>query len=310
MREQSQTKLLIDPEFRSLIRPLTEEEHTLLEMNLKEYGCMNPIVVWNDIIIDGHNRYEICTKLGIPFDVKEMSFSSRDEVRIWICNFQLSRRNLSEEARRYLIGKKYELEKRSQTMLNQDGRNQYTPKEELYKAEAVPKTDTAGRIGSEDGICRATVLKYARYSEAVDRIADVTPAVRSRILAGQCKVSQESIVKMARMEDKAIKSVGSKLLKTTKTFVPYSTSRRHIEGDTDKAAVELKTAIKQMPDHDPNMEIMGLVMTMPSWVQSIGRIGTSHDITQISTATRAQLEEALLELQIAIEELMEELDKK
>lgn len=310
MTNKSQNKLLIDPEFRSLIRPLTVEEHSLLESNLKANGCINPIIVWNDIIIDGHNRYEICCRLGIPYSVSQMTFKNRDEARLWICNFQLGRRNLNEEARRYLIGKKYEFEKRSQMLLNKEGRNQYTSEDDLHSSGESEKTDTAGRIGDEYGICRATVLKYARYSEAVDKIAAVTPAVRSRILAGQCKVSQERLVKMAQLEDKDIKSVGNKLLKTRKTFMPYSTSRRHIDSNLLKPAVDLKTAIKQMPSHDPDTEIMGLVMTIPSWVQSIGRIRTSPDISLISLPTREKLEEVLLELQIAIEEMMEELEQK
>ena len=63
-------KLVIDDEFKHLIRPLKRKEFLQLEENLLRDGCRDPIVVWNDVIVDGHNRYEICTRHGIPFYTK------------------------------------------------------------------------------------------------------------------------------------------------------------------------------------------------------------------------------------------------
>ena len=58
----------IDAEFQSLIPPLTYEEKKMLEESILSEGCRDAIVVWNDTIIDGHNRYEICKKHGIHFE--------------------------------------------------------------------------------------------------------------------------------------------------------------------------------------------------------------------------------------------------
>lgn len=90
---------IIDPEFRDLIPPLSKEEYAGLEASLKEFGCHTAIVTWNGIIIDGHNRFEICTKYGIEFDELEWPFKDRREARIWILDNQLSRRNISEIVR-------------------------------------------------------------------------------------------------------------------------------------------------------------------------------------------------------------------
>lgn len=64
--------LEIDPEFKTLIRPLRKDEYLQLEVNLTVDGCREPIITWNNIIIDGHNRYEICNRLHIPYAVRKM----------------------------------------------------------------------------------------------------------------------------------------------------------------------------------------------------------------------------------------------
>lgn len=64
--------LVIDEEFKNLISPLKRNELLQLEENLIQDGCLNPIIVWNGIIVDGHNRYFICSKHNIPFTTKEI----------------------------------------------------------------------------------------------------------------------------------------------------------------------------------------------------------------------------------------------
>ena len=76
--------LTIDPEFRDLIPPLTEEERKLLEDSIVVNGCESPLFIWNGVIVDGHNRYDICRKHGIPFAVVEKDFTSRDAALMWI----------------------------------------------------------------------------------------------------------------------------------------------------------------------------------------------------------------------------------
>ena len=111
VREKRVWTLKIDKGFQELIRPLFKNEYLQLEENLMSDGCRELIAVWNDVIVEGHNRYKICTEHGIPFAVEEMSFSCREEAIAWICANQLGRRNLTEESRKYLIGKQYESEK-------------------------------------------------------------------------------------------------------------------------------------------------------------------------------------------------------
>lgn len=85
----------IIPEFKELMPDLTLEEYSRLEESIKSEGCREPIIVWDDIIVDGHNRYEICQKYNIPFKVLKKDFQSEEDAKEWIILNQLGRRNSS-----------------------------------------------------------------------------------------------------------------------------------------------------------------------------------------------------------------------
>jgi len=85
---------IIDPEFSSLIPPLSTEEYRALEDSLLSEGCRDALVVWNTALIDGNNRYAICQEHGIEFQTVEREFEDRDAAKLWIIDNQLARRNL------------------------------------------------------------------------------------------------------------------------------------------------------------------------------------------------------------------------
>ena len=80
MDDISYTRLKIDKEFKSLIRPLSEAEYLQLEANLIADGCRDPIITWKGFIIDGHNRYEICRKNRLPFKKPFKTYKVRSGV--------------------------------------------------------------------------------------------------------------------------------------------------------------------------------------------------------------------------------------
>lgn len=91
--------LRIDPEFQALIPPLRAEERAQLEANIAIEGVRDPLVAWQGVLIDGHNRFEIATRLGKPFQVVAKDFATRDEAVLWVVYNQFGRRNLSTAAR-------------------------------------------------------------------------------------------------------------------------------------------------------------------------------------------------------------------
>ena len=84
--------LKIDPDFRNLISPLMPDEFKQLEQNILSINrCRDTILVWNNTIIDGHNRYAICQEHGIPFEVSKIHFASKEDATLWIVENQLGR---------------------------------------------------------------------------------------------------------------------------------------------------------------------------------------------------------------------------
>lgn len=88
--------IIIDKEFKALIPPLTDEEYNGLEESILNDGCRDALVLWENILIDGHNRYEICKKHNIPFKTEIKELADRDEVKLWMMKNQLARRNLND----------------------------------------------------------------------------------------------------------------------------------------------------------------------------------------------------------------------
>jgi len=86
--------MIIDPKLKAFITPLTKDEYFYLEQSLLRDGCRDALVVWDGILIDGHNRYDICTKNNIDFDTVEMVFDNVDEVKIWMKENALAGRSL------------------------------------------------------------------------------------------------------------------------------------------------------------------------------------------------------------------------
>lgn len=102
--EDKVNELKIDQEFKNLIPPLSVEEKEGLEKSLQLFGCRDKIITWRGIIIDGHNRYEICTKNEIEFETLSMDydFENEEEVKQWIIKNQFARRNISSYQRSIL----------------------------------------------------------------------------------------------------------------------------------------------------------------------------------------------------------------
>jgi N6-adenosine-specific RNA methylase IME4 len=100
--KKNMKKLKINETFKKLIPPLTKEEFSQLEHNCIAEGIREAIIIWNDIIIDGHNRYEISLMYDLPFETNELYFKDENEVKEWMILNQFGRRNLSNYQRSVL----------------------------------------------------------------------------------------------------------------------------------------------------------------------------------------------------------------
>jgi hypothetical protein len=303
--------LSIDEEFQNLIRPLFKNEYMQLEANLIADGCREPISIWNGVIVDGHNRYKICTEHQIPFAVEEMSFTCREEAISWICTNQLGRRNLTEESRKYLIGKQYESERflnRRRAVYLAVGKNEadnglpyetFDPEQSFRSGDTRRKT--AERIAMDNHISHGTVEKYYIYARAIDEIEKKSPQMAQKILSGRYKVSHEGVLSLARGSSEEIQDLNKRLEHTKYPFAKYQTTRQEIQGiaRVQKGSIDNRPSIKDMPEYDPDAEVIGLTLTIPSWSSSINRIIQSN-LETVSDSAKQKLYTALIDLQESV----------
>ena len=115
-------KIKVRDALKRYITPLTGDEFNQLEANILEEGCRDPLIVWKNgnefILLDGHNRYRICKKHHIHFEVEEKSFNDEETARLWMINNQLGRRNLNAYQLSYYRGLKYLEEKKQKEGMN------------------------------------------------------------------------------------------------------------------------------------------------------------------------------------------------
>ena len=309
VREKRVWTLKIDKGFQELIRPLFKNEYLQLEENLMSDGCREPIAVWNDVIVDGHNRYKICTEHGIPFAVEEMSFSCREEAIAWICANQLGRRNLTEESRKYLIGKQYESEKiisRKQSIYRDSREDCSRLPYETFAPDPgsriiETRKKTAARIAEENQISHGTVEKYSLYSRAIEEIKSKEPQMAAKILSGRYKVSHNDVLTLSKRSADEIRELNKRLERSQHPFAQYQTTRQEIQRMKPKSKPdrEKQPSVKDMPEFDPDAEVVGLTLTIPSWSSSIDRIVHSN-LEIVSDSARERLHKALIELQESI----------
>ena len=170
----------IDKEFQSLIPPLTAEEYAGLEESILSEGCRDALVVWGDTLIDGHNRYEICTKHGIPFDTVEMDFPTRDDVIVWIIKNQFGRRNLpAYERARLALRLKPVIAERAKE-------KEHERKTTFQKSEKsnIPDINTTKEIATVAGLSHDTIAKVEKIE------AKAPPEVKEQLRSGAMSINQ------------------------------------------------------------------------------------------------------------------------
>ena len=213
--------ILIDEEFRSLLPKLDDETYAMLESSIKENGCREALVLWGNTLIDGHNRYEICSRLGIPYNTMNLHFNTREEVLIWIISTQVSRRNLTPLQMSHFRGLHYRTLRKLSG--NTTGRNQHNiGKVEYAQNEHIPQTiATADFLATNYNVSQATVRRDAKVSEAIDAIGEASIDAKNMVLSGEVLLRKKDLAELSFMAKEEIASLAMKIedgtYKTEKT---------------------------------------------------------------------------------------------
>lgn len=191
-------ELKIDPEFEKVIPPLTDDEYEQLEENIVSEGIvLMPLIIWDGIIVDGHNRYKIIqAHPDVEYRTHEKQFDDRFEAIAWICKNQLGRRNLSNTQKITLMGERYKAEK----MTHGASRgNQYT-KLATHQNDALPKDShiVAARLASEMGVSRPTIERAEMFVDGMNAADKISNGIKRDIISGSIKPNQSDVIAIGK----------------------------------------------------------------------------------------------------------------
>lgn len=195
--EKIKKQIIVLEALKQFIPPLTSEEYKQLESNILKHGCKDPLTVWETteqkagigggdepifILIDGHNRYKICTQFSIDFKIGLLDFDDLDAVKDYMIDFQLGRRNLNPEQISYFRGLRYNREKTGKGKYNRGGEE---------------NVDIAEKLAAEHSVSPRTIKNDGDYAKGIEKLPT---EIKSELLAGKINLSKEEIQRLGKIE--------------------------------------------------------------------------------------------------------------
>jgi len=199
-------EIIIDKEFERILPKLDEQTYAWLEENILEYGCREPLVLWNNILIDGHNRYSILQKHELPINTIDMVFDSRDEVLIWIISTQVSRRNLNPLQLSFYRGLHYNADKKIHGDIDRFVSNYPSGQNDRMQG------GTAGRLAEQYRVSPKTIRRDAHVANAINAIGEVFPDVKMDILSGKTHITRKQLHELTNGTDEDVSNIVEKIV--------------------------------------------------------------------------------------------------
>lgn len=264
--------LKINPEFKGFIPALLPDEYSKLEESILAEGCRDAIVTWQGVIVDGHNRYEICQRHGISFDTVEREFSGDDEAKLWIIKNQLARRNVLPYIRTKLALELEpviaEMAKENQEAAGGDKKSEM--------AKSLPSNSTgaiSNPIETRQEVAKLANVgpEYVTKVKTIER--DGTPEIKRACSTGEMSAHQgyQEIKKAKKAEQQR-----------------EAYEKRVEEAAKQVKIVESQPAVKVRPN---------LVLADPPWRYDFSETDSRKVENQYNTATVEEMAEHLPETQ-------------
>lgn len=194
-------KITIDKQFAALIPATSDAEDAEFERSVLQDGrILTPLIVWKhqNILLDGHRRSRLMAKhptLKSPPPVV-LDLESRQEAHDWIIHHQLTKRNVTPEQRRYLLGKLY---------------LDHKPPRGRVKSVEASDLENAKKLAENEGVSEKTVRESANFAEAVDAVAEVSKEIKKAVLSGDVKATTKDLEAVADLPAKKAAAVAKKV---------------------------------------------------------------------------------------------------
>ncbi|MDM0042885.1 plasmid replication/partition related protein [Variovorax dokdonensis] len=204
------TDIVVNEELKAYIDPLTADEYESLERSLLAEGCRDALVLWGDVLVDGHNRYAICQKHGLPFNtVQNTRFKSMEDVHLWMIDQHLGRRSVSDFQRGVLALRKREIvaERRARAAANVQAEAQAEASEAATSAETEAQ---AQALATREALARVARLSNTQVAMIEKIQKQATPELVAAVKAGDISINGAAAVASLPAEEQVAAATAGK----------------------------------------------------------------------------------------------------
>ena len=221
--------IVVNEELKAYIDPLTEDEYASLERSLLAEGCRDALVLWGDVLVDGHNRYGICVRHNLPFNtVQNTRFQSIEDVHLWMIDQHLGRRSVSDFQRGVLALRKKQIvaDRKGQpaaallapvsasTTVSQDDSAPWDTADDTATGSAsrpVAKPVAAAPVlDSRESVARAARLSSAQVA-AIEKIQKLAaPELVAAVRSGAVSINTAAAISSLPAEEQVAAAVGGR----------------------------------------------------------------------------------------------------
>lgn len=197
--------VVVNEELKAYIDPLTAEEHDALERSLLAEGCRDALVLWGNVLVDGHNRYAICRKHGLPFNtVQNTRLQSMEDVHLWMIEQHLGRRSVSDYQRGVLALRKREIVAARRAAAKAQAVGSMAPAQP--HAESLASRQDA--LDTREALARAARLSSSQVVQIEKIQKQATPEVVAAVKSGVLSLNAAAAVASLPAQEQVAAAAG------------------------------------------------------------------------------------------------------
>jgi hypothetical protein len=229
--------LIIDPELRDHLESVSGMQQSMLEdALLAAGGPSDPITVWKGtkIIVDGHRRYGICERHGLPYKTREQEFADKQAVKDWMDEYQGSRRNQSGHAQALLFARRVEAVSRK------------------LGAKHGAVHGAVKIVSEEQGVSERTVYRLKSYADAFQGLPK---DIQDGLTSGRIPASQSDVCELAELPEVHQRAVVNLVLNGDFKHLGRAIRGEDAEvEESDIESVPTTDRLSEMPDTDEDLD--------------------------------------------------------
>ncbi|ANY61967.1 plasmid replication/partition related protein [Comamonas aquatica] len=219
-------EIVVLPELKAYIDPLTPDEHDALERSILDEGCRDALVLWGNVLVDGHNRFGICQKHGLPFKtIQNERFQNMEDIHLWMIDQHLGRRSVSDFQRGVLALRKREIiaERRAAAAAAVNAAKAESSAEAPWDGDTDPAVAQAlantpkvpdQALDTREALARAARLSAGQVKMIETIQEKAAPEVVAAVKAGELSLNAAAVVASLPVEEQqAMAAEGAESLK-------------------------------------------------------------------------------------------------